>query len=120
MADELKSLIKENGKWIKIFLGKEIKIDPFSEETTATLFNSIPIKGLVTDLTFAKIQWAMPGVMSDKAKEIIIPKSKESLLQQSQKLKIDDEYYEGWRQNGKLQYRIEGDYLRAYVYLKKT
>lgn len=121
MADEeLKELIREEGKWIKVFLAKETQVDPFSKEVSSSMINPIPIRGLVTDLTVTKAHYAMIGVMTDKAKEIIIPKSKKSLLEQSHKLQIDDEYYVGWRENGKFQYRIEGDYLRAYIYIKKT
>jgi hypothetical protein len=119
MSEELKDLIKKEGKIISFYLGKEVIQDPFEKNTVSTLYNPIHVRGLVSDLTPNKKQWAMLGVLSDKAKEIIIPASKKTLLEQSQKLKIDDDYYIGWKENGKLQYTIQGNYLRAYVYIKK-
>jgi hypothetical protein len=105
---------------IRIYLGTETIQDPYERNVSETLLNPIPIKAIVTDLTFAKVQWAMPGIVTDKAKEIIIQKRYESLLLKSRKIKIGTEYYNGWKVNEKLQYRVEGNYIRAYVYIKKS
>lgn len=117
---ELDDLFKEEAIPIKIYLGKETEIDPFEHTVDLTCFNPIPIMALVNDLTPSKIQWSMIGVMTDKAQQIIIEAKYENLLKLSQKIQIDDEYYVGWRQNGRLQFSIEGNYLRAYIYIKKV
>lgn len=116
----MEKLFKEIAKPIKIYLGKETIVDPIEKNVSLTMLNPIPIKAIIADLTFAKMQWAMPGVMADKAKEIIIQIRHKSLLEMSQKIEIDGEFYEGWRQNSTMQTRKEGNFLRCYVYLKKV
>lgn len=113
-------LFKDMAKSIKIYLGKENIDDPYEKNVSLTTMNPIPIKAIISDLTFAKIQWAMPGIVADKAKEITIKIRHKSLLEMSQKIEIDGEFYEGWRQNSKMQTRKEGNYLRCYIYLKKV
>jgi len=112
-------LFREHAKNIFLYPSLETVDDPFEKNVTITRMNRIPIKAIVSDLSFSKIHWKMPGIETDKAKEIIIEKKYETLLKLSYKIKIDDDYYEGWILNGKLQYRIEGEYIRAYVYIKK-
>jgi len=116
----MEELFKEQSKTIKIYLGVETIQDPYEKNTSHTLLNPFPIKAIVTDLTATKAQYAMAGIVVDKAKEIIINKRYESLLLKSQKIQIDNDYYIGWQQNGRLQYRVEGNFLRAYVYIKKS
>ena len=61
----------------------------------------------------------MIGIDTDKAKELIMPKSKRTLIEQSQEIKIDNEIYMGYRDNnGKMQIREEGNYIRVYCYIK--
>ena len=112
----------EHSKIIKIYVGNETTIDPFEKNVEVTMLNPIPIRGIVTDLTTTTAQWKMPGIVADKAKEIIIPKRYRNLLEMSQKIQVqdDDDYYEGWRQNSKMQIREEGEYLRIYIYVKKS
>ena len=119
MARELDKLIKEEGQWIKIYLGKEVKADPFEENVNLTLINPLPVKALVTDLIGSQAKWKLTGIDTDKAKELIIPKSKENLIEQSQEIEIDGEIYTGYRDNdGRLQIRKSGNYLRIYCYIK--
>jgi hypothetical protein len=113
-------LFKEKSQKIRIILATEQILDPYEKNVEFTELPSLPILAIVTDLTTTKVQYAMPGIVTDKAKEIIIEKKYESLLLKSYRIKIKNDYYIGWKQNGKLQYRIEGDYLRAYVYIEKV
>lgn len=113
-------LFREKAEHIRIYMGVESINDPFEKDVSVIMMNPIPIRAIVTDLVSSQMSWKIPGIEADKAKEIIIKKKYENTLKASQKLKIRNEYYEGWRKNGKLQYRQEGDYLRAYVYLKKV
>lgn len=113
-------IFREHSKKIWVYIGKETETDPIEHTVEVTLQNPIPIKAIVTDLTPTKTQYAMPGIVTDKSKEIIIKKKYKALLEMSQKISIDGDYYEGWRKNGTLQYRIEGNYLRAYIYTKKV
>ncbi len=113
-------LFREHAQNIYIYPSLETETDPFEHTVDKVKMNPLPIKAIVTDLTFTKVQYAMPGIETDKAKEIIIEKKYENLLKLSYKIKIDNDYYEGWTLNGRLQYRIEGDYLRAYTYIKKV
>lgn len=114
------NLFKNHSKKIRIYLAKETIVDPIEKNVSLTQLNSLPIRAIVSDLTFAKIQWAMPGIVADKAKEIIIEKKYRTLLEQSAIIEIETELYEGWKVNGKMQIREEGDYLRCYIYTKKV
>ena len=117
--EEFKELIKSEGKWIKVFLGKEVSADPFEKNINLVLINPIPIKCLITDLIASQIKWKMIGIDADKAKELIMPKSKRPLMEISQEIEIDGDIYMGWRDNnGKMMIREQGDYLRIYVYIK--
>jgi len=113
-------VFKENSKTIYMYPGLETITDPFDKTAETTLLNPLPIKAIVADLTFTKIQWAMPGIETDKALEIIILKKHENLLKQTYQIKVDNELYNGWQINGRLQYRPEGDYIKAYIYIKKV
>jgi len=116
----MEKLFRNHCQKIRVYLGLEKETDPFSHDVETTMLNPLPIKAIVSDVAFAKIQWAMPGIVADKVKEIIIEKKYENLLLQSSKIEINSEFYQGWRQNGKLQYRQEGLYIRAYIYFKKS
>lgn len=116
----MEELFKEKSRTIKIYLGTEVELDPYEHTVQTTMLNPFPIKAIVTDLVASQSQWKMPGIITNKIKEIIIEKKYESLLLKSQKIQIDNDYYVGWRQNGRLQYRVEGNYLRAYIYIKKS
>ena len=109
-------IFKEQGKCIKVYLAKETKVDPYEKNVELTYLAPITLRALVTDFTFSQIRYKMPGIETDKSKEIIVSKSKRSLLEKSQKIMIDGEFYEGWRVNGRMQMREEGDTVRVYVY----
>ncbi len=115
----MKELFREHAINIRIFYGKETETDPFEHTVELTELPSLPIKAIVTDLTTTQAAYKMIGIQINKAKEIIIEKKFESFLLLSQKIKIGDTYYKGWKVNGQLQYRIEENYLRAYVYSGK-
>lgn len=104
---------------IGIILSKEVVVDPYVKNKEHTKLNPLPIRAIVSDLTFANIQYKLPGVTTDKAKMLIIKKKRESLLLQSYQIQIGKEFYLGWKRNGKLQYKTEGDFLKVYVYIKK-
>jgi len=115
-------LFNEQAKNIRIYSAVETANDPFEGTKTISYLNPIPIKAIVTDLTPTQISWKTAGIIVDKAKEIIIKKKYETLLTSSYKITIDgdDSDYEGWKQNGKLVYRTEGSYIRAYIYIKNV
>lgn len=114
------SLFKSEAKKIQLCFAKETVEDPFEKNVSLQFTNTVSIDALISDLTPAQAQWKIPGVMVNKVKDIIIEKKHLSKLEVSAKIKINKEYYEGWRVNGKMQYREEGDYLRVYVYIKKA
>lgn len=115
----MEQVFRENARTIYFYPGIETVIDPFEKTVETTLLNPLPIKAIVADLTFSKIHWSLPGIEVDKALEIIIQKKHENLLKQSYKIKIDNDFYDGWQMNGSLQFRPEGNYIKAYVYIKK-
>jgi len=111
-------LFFEQSKSIKIYLATETQLDPFEKNVSRSYLNPLPIKAIITDLVASQINWKMPGIIADKAKEIIIKKKYRNLIERSQKIEVNDELYEGWRLNGKMQIREEGNYLRIYIYMK--
>ena len=117
----MEQIFKEKSVYIRIFMGTTTLLDPYEKNTSLTLINPIPIKAIVTDLTSAKVQWSMPGIVTDKAKEIIIRKKDRPMLEMSQKIQIvgDTDYYKGWKTNGKMQIREDDGYCRCYIYIKK-
>jgi hypothetical protein len=112
-------LFRQQSKRIKIYLAVSSTTDPYDKTEELSELPSLPIDAIVADLTFAKIQYAMPGCTTEQAKEIIIEKKHKTLLEASWKIEIDNVLYEGWKTSGKLQYKIEQDYIRAYVHRKK-
>jgi len=116
----MEQLFREESQFIRIYYSVEQETDPFEHTVELTDLPSLPIKAIVTDLIASQAIWKMPGIKLSKAKEIIIEKKYRSLIEISEKIKVDDDYYEGWKENGKLQIRQEGDYLRIYIYSKHT
>ena len=106
-------------EYIKIFIGTESISDPYEKNVTETLINPISIKAIVTDVSPASSQWKLPGIVSEKTKQIIIKKKYEAMLKMSRKIQIDNEDYYGYKTNGRLNYVLESDYIRCYVYIKK-
>ena len=115
----MNNIFRENSQKILIYLATTVDQDPFEHNVETTMLNPLPISAICTDLIASQIAYKMPSINTDKAKEIIIEKKYKSLLLQSYKIKIDDDYYQGWKTNSRLQIREEQDYLRCYVYIKK-
>ncbi|KKN22919.1 hypothetical protein LCGC14_0910290 [marine sediment metagenome] len=113
-------LFKEEEERIRIIIATEEVQDPYEKNIVFTELPSLPISAIVTDLAFAKIQYAMPGIVTDKAKEIITYKKYRSLIENSYRIKIGTEYYVGWKQNSKMQIREEGNFIRVYCYIQKV
>jgi len=114
-------LFKEKSQCIKIYLSTSAELDPFEKNVEETLLSSpIPIKAIVTDLTSTQMSWKSAGIIKENGKEIIVKKSKKSLIEQSQKIEIDGVEYEGWKTNGRMEYRTEGNYCRIYIYRKQV
>lgn len=107
------------GEYINIYTGKEVSQDPYEANVQLVYNNPLPIKAIVTDLTATQATWKMPGIQVTKIKEVFIMTKYRSLIEQSQKIEIQGDFYEGWRVNGKLQIReMAGNVLRLYVYIK--
>jgi len=116
----LNEFFKQHAKTIRVYLSSETIVDPYEKNTDPTELNSLPIKAIITDLIASQVQWKMPGIKTEKAKQIIIKKRYRNLIEMSYKIKIDDDFYEGWKTYGRMQIREEGDFLRCYVYIKKV
>ena len=115
----MEDLFKNNSQKILIYMSVETVEDPFDKNVSNSILNSLPIDALVNDLIASQASWKMPGIEINKAKQIIIEKKYEPLFLLSYRIRIGDIDYKGWKVNGALQYRIEGNYLRAYIYSGK-
>ena len=116
----MENLFREQSEWIRIYMGTEAIVDPYEKTTETTMLNPLPVRAIVADLTSTQMQWKTAGIVTENAKEIIIPKKYENHLIYSQKIKIRGDFYYGWRTNSRLNYRVEGNYIRCYVYYKKV
>ena len=106
-------------EWIQVYTAKEVIQDKYEQNTQFVYNNPLPIRALVVDFTAAQANWKMPGIQVSKVKEIFIHQKYRSLIEQSAKISIEGEDYEGWRVNGKMQIRqMAKDIIRIYVYIK--
>ena len=113
-------LFKEMSQCIRVYLSISTIIDPFEMNTTETISNPIPLRAIITDLTSTQMSWKSAGIIKSGGKEIVCKKSKKALLEMSEKIEIDGVDYEGWKTNSKMEYRVEGDYIRLYIYRKQV
>ena len=110
---------KEQSSRVLLYFAKETTTDPYRKTKEFSIVSSVPISAIVSDLNATQMQWKMPGISTGKAKQLIINKRDLESIRSSYKLKINNDYYEGWRVNSQLQYRETGEYVRLYVYIKK-
>lgn len=125
MRNHFDDVFAAQAESIKVYVGKETIQDPYEKNVTFAHLNAIPLKAVVEDLTTTQAKWKMPGISVSKVKEITVKYKYRTIMERSSKIIIDDEEYEGWRDNGRMQLRedkgITGDgYLRLYVYSKVT
>lgn len=115
------AFFREHSKSIRIYRAVEIETDPYEHTVETTYLPSLPVKAIVSDISPASSQWKMPGIVTEKTKQIIIEKKYEKLLLRSHKIVIrgDTADYYGWRINGRLTYKTVGKYLEVYIYVKK-
>jgi hypothetical protein len=113
------SLFREHSEKILIYIGREQEEDTVENNVSVSMYNPVPIDAIVSDLSFAKVGWSMPGKHASKAKEILVEKKHQALLELSQKIKIGADLYEGFRESGRIQSKVEGDYLRLFCYIEK-
>lgn len=116
----MEELFREMSQRIQIYLSVPSQEDPFEKNETLSELPSLPISAIVSDLGFGKIKWQMDGVSTDDAKELIIEKKNKNLLEQSYKIEIEGIYYDGYKINGKMQIKTEGEYCRIYIYRKEV
>ena len=122
----MRYLFRDHSQPIRVYPSITTVEDPYDKHTSEVDLNPITISAVVTDLAFEKVAWVLPGIVVDNAKQIIIQARDLSILLNSQWLEIKDqktgmiEQYEGWKVNGRLQYKREGespyDFVRAYIY----
>lgn len=115
----LNDFFPQHSQKIRIYLASEIEQDPYEHNVEFTEITSIPIEVIISDLISSQINWKMPGIVTEQAKEIITRKKHRHLIEQSYKIEINKEFYYGWKVNGRMQIREEGDFLRLYVYIRK-
>lgn len=105
---------------IKVYTGAEIVQDPYEKNVEVTLFQPYIVNAIVEDLLFSQISWKLPGVITEKAKNLLINKQFRNLIENSQRIDIKENgkwvSFEGWRVNGQMQIREEGSFIRVYAY----
>jgi hypothetical protein len=120
----MRYLFRDHSQPIRLYPSITSIEDPYEHKSSNVTLNPVTIRAIVTDLAFEKVTWAMPGIVTDNAKQIIIQARDLSILLNSQWIEITQdgitEQYEGWKVNGRLQYKREGEepykFVRAYIY----
>ena len=111
-------IFKNFSQKILIYLSISSEEDCLEFNTVESLLNSIPIRAIVSDYSFSKARWTMTEIHTDEIKEVTIEKKHESLLISSYKIGFEGKEYYGYKVNGRLQYRKEGDYIRFQMFTK--
>ena len=114
------NIFRDYSEKILIYLSVTSTDDPYEKQTTEDLLNSVPIRAIVSDYSFEKVRWSMPSISTDSVKEILVEYKHKSLIEQSYRISIDGENYQGYKINGKLSFRKEGSYMRVLCYSERT
>lgn len=115
----MKELFNEKSIKIRIYTAIEAIDDPYEQNVIITELPSLAISAIVTDISPTSAAWKMGGLETQKTKQIIIEKKYRSLLENSYKILVSGELFEGWRISGKMQMIEEGEYLTFYCYILK-
>jgi len=120
--NELDRLFKYVGQYIRVYVAQETTNDPNYDDKTKTMLNSFPVKAIVQDLGYASAKWRLPGIESGGVKEITCEKRHKSLIEKSQKIQIDSEYYYGFKPaNGnRMQIKEAGNYIIVLLTTEET
>lgn len=116
---ELKSFFRHNSTKIRVWVSVDTIQDPYEQNVSRSYLPCKVIRAITSDLSPTQVAYKMTGIVTNRAKEVIIEKKYENLLKISQKITIDGDDYEGWKVSGKLSYRLEHDYIRFYCYQKQ-
>ena len=115
-------LFREESEKLLVYLATETVVDPYKKNKTLSYLNSLPIKAIVADLSAGRIEYKMNGILTSKAKQIIVEKKHRPLLEMSYKFKVlgETDYYQGYKINGKMQIlELDKNYIRLYIYIKQ-
>jgi len=120
--NELDFLIKEQGQNIRVFYANETVTDPNYQEKEVSFLNSLPVRAIVSDLSYAQAQWRMTGLKSTQIKELVCNKRYRKLIEKSRKIKIGSDYYYGYKPaNGtKIQIKEVDDYIIILIHTDET
>ena len=129
MRPFIEDIFRSQAQWVRVYTGIEETIDPFEGTVKVTYLNPISIRAIIEDFTATQAQWKMPGIKIADAKELFVEDKYRPLLEMSQKIEFNGKMYEGWRENGHMQIRMQsgagsntikryGGYLKIYMYCK--
>lgn len=116
---ELSQFFRQTATKIRIHTAIATINDPYERDESLSYLPCKVVRAIVSDLTSTQLQYKSAGIITTSGKEIIIEKKYENLLKLSNKITIDNEDFYGWRKNGRMEYRKEGDFVRAYIYRKE-
>lgn len=115
--DVLKNIIRTEGKYVNVFIGKETTKNSLTGDVTVTYSANNPIKGLLEDMSDASAVYKIPGVATTKSKIFVCHKSNRGIIEASHKIVIDEETYYGYKDGAgsKIRIKCEGNYIRVYL-----
>ena len=118
----MERLFEKFEKKIQVYLATQTVSDPYTKSTTDLIVTQVPIKGIVSELSAGSIGYKMPGIVTEKAMQLMVLKKYRTLIEKSYKLQIvgEAEFFEGWKLNGRMQIIEIGDYIKVYIYKKQV
>ncbi len=117
-----RELFRDSSQRLLVYTATETILDPVEKNVELSYMNSLPIDAIVADLSSARAVYKMNGILTDKAKEIIVEKQYRELLEMSYKLQVfgETDLYQGWKVSGKMQiFELDKDYIRLYIFIKQ-
>ena len=115
--DVLKNIIRTEGKYVNVFIGKETTKNSLTGDVTVTYSANNPIKGLLEDMSDASAVYKIPGVATTKSKIFVCHKSFRTIFENTHKIEIDNELYYAYKDDSgsKIRIKEEGNYIRVYL-----
>jgi hypothetical protein len=97
------NLLRNEGKLetLYVYAAKETQDDPYEKNTVKTYMSSLPIKGLIRQVSFEALHWKYYGLLPIGSIEIIAEKKYLTLFRTADKIKYNDNYYKCFKDESK-------------------
>lgn len=97
------NLLKTEGKLetLHVYASKSNQSDPYEKTSDKTYLSSLPIKGLIRQVSFEALHWKYFGLIPVGSIEVIAEKKYLTLFRTADKIKYKDNYFKTWKDDSK-------------------